>query len=143
MDETFTASTSVMIAAPIDVVWDALVNPETIRQYLHGTQTITDWGVGSPILWRGEWQGTSYEDKGVVLEMEPPGRLRYTHYSPMYGSEDRPENYHEITCDLSERDGQTKLTLAQGNNASQKEADDSVAHFWAPALQIIKKVAEN
>ena len=88
-------------------------------------------------------KGQSYEDKGTVLEMEPQRRLKYTHWSPMSGCADTPENYHELTCELSERDGQTTLTFTQGNSPSQKEADDMVAQAWAPALQIIKKVSEN
>ena len=57
---------------------------------MHGTNLATDWKVGSPITWSGEWKGTPYVDKGTVLEVEPGRRLAYTHWSPMGGSEDRP-----------------------------------------------------
>src|SRR5205807_9908914 len=56
-----------------------------------------------PITWKGEWQGKTYEDKGTVLAVEPNKLLRITHWSPMGGSEDKPENYHTVTYELAER----------------------------------------
>ena len=50
---------------------------------MHGTNLTTDWKVGSPIAWRGEWKGKSYVDKGIVLEIEPEELPKYTHWSPM------------------------------------------------------------
>ncbi len=38
--------------------------------------------VGSPILYRGEWHGKLFEDKGQILEIEPEKRLVSTHWSP-------------------------------------------------------------
>ena len=38
-------------------VWEALTSPQMIQQYLFGTQVTTDWQVGSPITYRGVWQG--------------------------------------------------------------------------------------
>ena len=139
---TYTAQTNVTINAPAAKVWDALVDPEIISQYLHGTQTITDWEVGKPIVWRGEWKGESYEDKGTVLAFEPHRLLKYSHWSPMSGGEDKPENYHDVTYELSERDDKTVLTFTQGNSHTQGEADNTVRSFWAPALQIIKDITE-
>lgn len=142
MSETFSSTTSIEISAPVAAVWDALVNPETIKLYLYGARTVTDWHVGSPIVWQGEWEGKPYEDRGTVLEMEPQRRLSYTHWSPMSGTEEAPESSHEITCELSAHDDRITLAFTQGNGGSQQEVDDSVARFWAPALQTIKKVAE-
>ena len=38
---------------------------------MFGTEVHTDWSIGGPIRWRGEWEGKAYEDKGQVLEFEP------------------------------------------------------------------------
>ena len=54
--------------APVEAVWDALTNPEKIKRYLFGTQTITDWKEGSPIIFTGTWEGTQYKDKGTILK---------------------------------------------------------------------------
>ncbi|TMD72959.1 MAG: hypothetical protein E6I81_06210 [Chloroflexi bacterium] len=142
MARGFEAVSTVTIAAPIDEVWDALTNPEKVKQYMHGTNLSTDWKKGSPIRWRGEWKGKSYEDKGEVLEVKPQRLLRYTHWSPMGGSEDKPENYHTVTCELAGDDGKTTLTLIQDNNPTQEEADKMARDNWGPVLNGLKDTAE-
>ena len=142
MARGFEAVSTVTIAAPIGEVWDALTNPEKVKQYMHGTNLSTDWKEGSPIRWRGEWKGKSYEDKGEVLEVKPQRLLRYTHWSPMGGSEDKPENYHTVTCELAGDDGKTTLTLIQDNNPTQEEADKMARDNWGPVLNGLKETAE-
>jgi uncharacterized protein YndB with AHSA1/START domain len=61
--QTYSAQTSITINAPVERVWQALVNPELVQQYLHGTTVQVDWRAGGAITWRGEWRGTLYEDK--------------------------------------------------------------------------------
>lgn len=69
-----------------------------------------------PITWSGEWQGNQYEDRGEILEFQAERRLVYTHYSPLSGEPDRPENYHTVAIDLASGGMGTTVTLAQGNN---------------------------
>ncbi len=57
MTSTFIAQAHITISAPIATVWDALVNPEMIKQYMFGTNAVSDWKEGSPIVWKGEWEG--------------------------------------------------------------------------------------
>src|ERR1700690_1634568 len=102
----------------------------------------TDWTGGSPIIWTGEWKGHSYVDKGTVLAFEPERLLRYTHWSPMGGSENRPENYRAVTYQLAEDGGKTTLTLPQDNNATQAKADSMAENNWGPVLQGLKATAE-
>lgn len=142
MSRGFEAIKTVVIDAPRAKVWDALTNPAKVRQYLHGTNLATDWKVGSPITWSGEWKGQSYVDKGTVLEFEPERRLKNTHWSPMGGSGDTPENYHTVTYELSEDGGKTTLTLTQDNNATQEDADNMAEHNWGPVLLGLKEAAE-
>ncbi|HUY74742.1 MAG TPA: SRPBCC family protein [Candidatus Dormibacteraeota bacterium] len=130
------------INAPRATVWDALTEPEMVRQYMHGTNLLTDWKEGSPISWKGEWKGNSYEDKGTVLAVKPQQFLKYTHWSPMGGSEDKPENYRTVTYELSVEGGTTRLTLTQDNNATQEEADQMAEDNWGPVLQGVKETAE-
>jgi uncharacterized protein YndB with AHSA1/START domain len=138
----FVAEKRITIEAPVEAVWQALTDPALVKQYLHGTNMETDWKVGSPITWKGEWKGKSYEDKGTVLEFEPNKRLKNTHWSPMGGSEDQPENYHTVTYELTEQDGRTTLTLKQDNNPSQEEADKMAENNWGPVLDGLKAVVE-
>jgi uncharacterized protein YndB with AHSA1/START domain len=50
------AKVSIMIDAPIERVWNALVNPNVIKQYMFGTNVVSDWKEGSSIVWKGEWK---------------------------------------------------------------------------------------
>jgi uncharacterized protein YndB with AHSA1/START domain len=138
----FEAIKTLTIDASPARAWDALTDPAKVRQYMHGTDMSTDWKVGSKIAWKGEWKGKPYEDKGTVLAFEPERLLRYTHWSPMGGSEDRPENYHTVTYELTEDHGKTTVTLTQDNNATQDEADKMAADNWGPMLQGLKETAE-
>ena len=80
---------------------------EQIKEYMFGSQVVTDWRQGSPITWKGTYEDKEYEDKGEILEIEPERRLRVTHFSPLSGQEDRPENYHTLSYELEERAGGT------------------------------------
>lgn len=142
MDKTFSAKTSVTINAPIEKIWDALTNPEEIKKYLHDTDTKTDWVVGNEITWSGEWNGKAYVDKGEVLAYEPQRLIKTSHWSPLSGVEDKPENYHIVTYELSNNGDQTTLTLTQGNSRTQEDADNMIKGGWEPILQQIKQLLE-
>ncbi len=137
----FVAKTSITINAPASQVWDALTKPELIKQYLFGTTVTTDWKVGSPITYKGEWQGKAYEDKGKVLKVEPGKLLVSTFWSSLSGVPDAPENYNTVSYELSAQGAGTKLTVTQDNNANQEEADHSKQN-WDMVLQGLKKVLE-
>ena len=139
----YSAQASVSIHAPAERVWEALVTPTIVAQYLHGTTMEADWRPGGTITWSGEWKGEPYVDRGSVLEYEPPRRLATTHWSPMSGLEDRPENYHHVSYDVEERDGVTTLTLTHGNSPTQTDADAMVENSWKPVLQEIKDLVES
>ena len=142
MPKDFVAEKQITINASADAVWQALTDPELVKQYLHGTNMETSWEVGSPITWKGEWKGKAYEDKGTVLAIEPKKLLKTTHWSPMGGSEDKPENYHTVTYELDTRGGETSLTLKQDKNASQEQADTMAEKNWGPVLEGLRAVAE-
>ena len=142
MTRGFEAVKSVTIDAPKAAVWDALTRPDKVKQYMHGTEMSTDWKEGSSISWKGEWKGKAYEDKGQVLEVQPQKRLSYTHWSPMSGSEDKPENYHTVTYELTGEGGKTTLTLRQDNNPTQEEANQMAENNWGPVLEGLKETAE-
>jgi uncharacterized protein YndB with AHSA1/START domain len=138
----FEAVKTVTINAPRAKVWEALTNPAKVKQSFHGTTLSTDWRVGSPVIWTGEWKGQSYVDKGTVLAFEPERLLKCTHWSQLGGSEDTPENYHTVTYELAEDGGTTTLTLTQDNNATQEEADSMAENNWGPVLLALKATAE-
>jgi uncharacterized protein YndB with AHSA1/START domain len=141
MNHGFIANAEIDINAPIAKVWDALVNPEMISQYMFGTNVISDWKEGSPIVWKGEWQGKTYEDKGVILRLLPQQMIQYSHFSPLSGLPDAPENYHTVGITLSEKGTQTFLSLSQDNNPTEKSREHSEKN-WRTMLESLKKLLE-
>jgi uncharacterized protein YndB with AHSA1/START domain len=141
MNRTLIAKASITINTPRARVWDALVTPETIKRYMFGTEVTSQWREGSAITWRGEWQGRAYEDKGVILQIKPGRTLRYSHFSPLSGSADSPENYHTVTIELSDDDGRTQVSLVQDNNPTDQAREHSEKN-WAMMLDALKKLLE-
>jgi uncharacterized protein YndB with AHSA1/START domain len=137
-----TTETSIRVAAPIQAVWDALTTPELIERWFFGVRTETDWKVGSAIVHRGEYQGKPYEDKGTILEVEPPRRLVHTHWSPVSGISDSEEHYQRVTWDLSEQEGSTLLTVSETNLPSE-DAKTTSEQGWNAALAALKGLLES
>jgi uncharacterized protein YndB with AHSA1/START domain len=141
MDKELVAHASTTIDVPVDKVWHALVTPEIVRRYMFGAQVVSDWNEGSPILWKGEWKGKPYEDKGVIVRKVPKKVLSYTHWSPLSGVPDIPENQHTVTIELADQGGRTRVSLAQDNNQSEDERVHSEKN-WNMMLEGLKKAAE-
>jgi uncharacterized protein YndB with AHSA1/START domain len=129
------------IDAPPDKVWRALTEPELIKKYMFGSEVKTDWQPGSPITWKGEFEGREYEDKGEIISVDPGRRLEVTHFSPLTGQEDRPENYHRVRYELQQTTGGTSVRLSQDNSSSAEEAEHSAAN-WQMMLDGLKNVVE-
>lgn len=137
----FIAQATIIINSPVSRVWDALTNPELIKQYLFGTQVTTDWKVGNPITYKGTWEGKTYEDKGKVLQVEPEKLLVSTFWSSLSGLPDVPESYNTVRYELSPESGGTRLTVTQDNNATPEEASHSEQN-WKIVLDSMKKMLE-
>ncbi len=141
MNNTLIATATTTINAPASKVWEALTTPELIKQYMFGADVITDWKEGSPITYKGTYQGKAYEDKGKVLKAEPEKNLLITHWSPLSGTSDSPENYHKVSYELAVKNDGTHLTITQDNNANKEEQEQN-AKFWQTILDGIKKLLE-
>jgi uncharacterized protein YndB with AHSA1/START domain len=141
MSKGLVVTKSVFINANPTAVWDALVNPKKIKQYLFGTDTVSDWKVGSRITYKGEWQGKKYEDGGTILKLVPEKILQSTYWSSMSGTEDKPENYATVTYELTKKEGGTLLSLTQ-DNCKTEEQRKHLEENWSMVLEGLKKVAE-
>ena len=141
MKNQINGEASIVIDATRDEVWDALTNPGQIRKYFFGTEATSDWKKGSPIFFRGEWEGKKYEDKGTILETKPGELFKYTYWSSIGELEDKPENYVTITYALSEILGKTRVTITQENIPSEemrKHSEDN----WNKVLANLKNLLE-
>ena len=141
MDKGLVVKKSIFIHADPQNVWDALVNPKKIKRYLFGTDTISDWKVGSRITYKGVWNGKEYEDGGTILQLVPEKFFQSTYWSSMSGTQDKPENYATVTYELSKEGEGTLLTLTQ-DNCKTEEQKKHLESNWGMVLEGLKKVAE-
>ena len=142
MNHNLTVSASININANATKVWEALTNPDIIKEYLFGTETITNWQVGSDVIFQGEYEGTTYKDKGVVQQNIPEKLLSYTYWSGFSGLSDEPENYSLVTYILVDNgDNTTNFTWTQKGYATEEGYDHSQTGM-ADFLVQIKEIME-
>jgi uncharacterized protein YndB with AHSA1/START domain len=135
------ATAEIDIAASGEAVWAALTEPAQIKEYMFGSTVETDWQPGSAITWSGEYNGKPYEDKGEIIAVEPGRRLELTHFSPMSGADDVPENYHRLNYTLSPVADGTHVELTQDNNADTDAAEHATKN-WQAMLDGLKRQVE-
>jgi uncharacterized protein YndB with AHSA1/START domain len=141
MSKNLIAKATTSIQSPPRKVWEALVTPDAIKQYMFGADVESDWREGSAITWKGDMKGKKYEDKGVILKIEPERTLQYSHFSPLSGKPDKPGNYHTVTIDLAGSANKTEVSLSQDNNSDEKARSESEKN-WGAMLEGLKKYVE-
>lgn len=141
MSANLIAKASTTISAPASAVWDALTNPKLIKQYFFGTNAVSDWKEGSSLVFKGEWNGKEYVDKGVILKSEPAKLFQYTYLSSFSGLADVPENYANISYELLEENGETTLNIKQENVANE-DVRKHTEENWGQVLKNLKNLLE-
>ncbi len=149
MSDILEIKNSIAFQAPATKVWDVLTKPEYTQVYMFGCETVSDWSKGSPLLWKGNYEGAEMIFvKGTILEIKPPFLLQYSTIDPNADIEDIPENYLHVTYELAESNAQTLLTVTQGNYATVADGERRYVEAlnngegWNPILLEIKKLAE-
>lgn len=136
---TLTLKTTIEFEAPIEKVWNGLTDPAIVKQYFFGTDLASDWKVGSPITFSGEWEGHKYVDGGTILEIDPPKLLKYNYWSSMSGTQDKPENYADVTYELSEAAEITTLLITQ-DKVKSPEALEHSENNWKSIFDGLKEI---
>ena len=146
MKKELYVTASADIEASTEKVWDYLTNPEHTRQYMYGCEPDSNWENGSPLVWKGEYEGKEMIFvKGEIVNIIPGKVLQYTVFDPNMGIKDIPENYLTVTYELEENKYSTILTVKQGNFAvveKGKERYNETAESWEKFLQKIKELIE-
>ncbi len=135
---------TITINAPAAKVWETLTDPESIKEWLteNGTtNVISDWKVGSPIIFVGIWHKVKYEDKGTILQFEPEKVLAYSYWSKFSRLPDSPENYSVMEFRLTSDENQTTLTLTHSNLVAEGMTGHS-NFYWNITLHRIKELIE-
>ncbi len=141
MNKELISQSSINIDASPPRIWEALIRPEIAKEYFFGAEIETDWKEGSLITFKGEYNGNKYEEKGVLINVEPNTQLQYSHWSHFDGLSDTPENYRIWTFDISEKNGTAVLTISEDNIPTEKQKKRS-DEFWREVLLKIKRIVE-
>ncbi|CAN5570270.1 SRPBCC family protein [soil metagenome] len=148
--EKLVVKNSILINAPVVTIWNALVNPAHTKKYMFGCETVSDWKVGSPLLWSAMYEGKdTVFVKGTVIDIVPQKLLKYTVIDPNAAMADIPENYLNVTYELSGPNGEVNLTVTQdgfeGAEDGEKRYKDvyNNGEGWNPILVQIKALAES
>ena len=141
MEEKYKVLKTIEINADKSKVWDALINPEIIKQYFFGTETVSDWKTDSEIIFQGEYRGTKYRDKGNILKIESEKILQYNYWSGFSGLEDKEENYSIVTYELNDENGKTRLSITQENFANEQSKEHADKN-WDIVLNQMKEIIE-
>ncbi len=107
---------TITLDASITKVWEALTQPEMIRKYMHGMEVVSDWKVGSPILWvKTSKEEEVISEKGSIEKMEVGKLLQFTSFDLNEKYSDMPSNYVQATYELTPKLGKTLLSVTQGD----------------------------
>ena len=129
------------IAADAGKVWKALTGPGATVMPM--TKVETDWTVGHPIVFSGEWKGKPFEDHGEIRKVSEGREVICTHWS---GGGARPEDYHVVRYALSADSNATKVRLTQSNIGPKADVDEKTAAEFTKTfgmmLDQLKRTAE-
>lgn len=135
------AGAEVTINAPIETVWHAITNSEIAL--MPGTTVKSDWEVGDPITFEGEFEGRPFKDFGEIVDKDEGRAVAFSHWSK---TPQRPANYHIVRYELDDEDDATHVTLTQTNVGDKPDIDAKTkAEFdknWDMMLKHLKKSAE-
>jgi uncharacterized protein YndB with AHSA1/START domain len=138
-----TVNKTITIDAPASRVWDALTNPERMKQWMAETEIdiFTDWKVGSPLVIRGNLHGIKFENTGTVLQFEPEKVLQYSHLSSLSRLPDRPESYSVVEFRLAPVEHRTTLTMTVSNFPTET-IYKHLAFYWNVTPEVLKRLIE-
>jgi uncharacterized protein YndB with AHSA1/START domain len=130
------------INAPVSRVWDALTDPRLIKKYFFGTDASDDFREGGTVLYKGIFDGKSYQDKGKILEFIPERKMTIDHWSSRSGKPDAPENYSSHSYNLTPSGNKTKLIMSQQDNYETDESRAKAWNHWDVVVDGLKKIVE-
>ncbi|THU39382.1 ATPase [Niastella caeni] len=131
-------TTSVLIDADAQKVFEALTQPELVSLWQFGRRVQSDWQAGHAIKFIAESEGKVLEQWGTILEMRTNELIKYNLFTPTPGIEDKIENYNVTSYILSTDNGQTKVELIQEDNRPFGFTPATLK----PILVALKKVVE-
>jgi uncharacterized protein YndB with AHSA1/START domain len=135
--DTFSLEVETVVKAPIEEAWSCFMDPKKSAEFFFGISFESDLVVGHPITWRGEWQGKSFVDTGVILELREPRLFRYDYKSSLSG----PDGGYEVAYSFEPFGGGTRIAIKQSRAVSRESAEHSEKN-WSMMLAAVKEKLE-
>ena len=123
-------------------IFSALTNSEEIPKYYPLNEVLSQWELGSEVLYKGEVNGAPFIDYGVIEKLDSPSVYAYSYWSDNHGTERLAENHMTICYQLSESDGGTDLTVIQSNIRSVELYEMMKTQVWDFLLGSLKEYVE-
>jgi uncharacterized protein YndB with AHSA1/START domain len=137
-----TSDSIIKINAPRKKVWLALTAPDLVKQWQYNSDLLTTWEVGSAIVFRNEWNGQVFEQKGKVLEFLPETRVKYSLFFPRPDLQETPEHCFFMTYELTESAGVTSLLVRQEDPRPSSPDESNGGEEGPNVLTTLKELVE-
>ncbi len=134
---------SIIIHSYIQAVWDALIVPEAMQQWMSEfpIEVKTNWEVGQPITITGALYKKPFQNNGTVLAFDKERKLSYTHLSSISRLPNEPASYSVLEFVLEPDGDNTKLSLTI-SNFPDETIYHHLAFYWNVTLEMLKKFVE-
>jgi len=143
MPQRSTASATITIAVPPEMVWRALTQPSGRRGWLADAEATSAWTPGAPVLIDVVLEGRLRHDRGTVLEALPNERLSYSLWNEVSRRADTPDHRSTVTFTLATTEGGgTRLSIEHAG-LSAGAAGPHASFFWPVALARLRDELED
>jgi uncharacterized protein YndB with AHSA1/START domain len=120
-------------------LWEALTEPEFIRQYWFDTNVECGWKKGSP--WKMSRPDGTLTDTGEILEIDPPRRI-VIRWQNEWSADLKAEGLSRCTFDLEPVDNAVKLTITHEIDRPDSKLITAVSGGWPRILSNLKSLLE-
>lgn len=126
-------------------IWNLVTNPEMTKQYMFGCEVLSDWKIGSPIVWKGKTEKGEeiIYVKGTIVDYINEEKVTFTMFDPSIGIADIPENYVNLTYEVKEIEDGCLLRIIQGDfngtENGEKRFEES-KQGWKRVIPLMKKI---
>jgi uncharacterized protein YndB with AHSA1/START domain len=120
-------------------LWEALTDPQFIRQYWFGVNVECAWKKGSP--WKLVYPDGRLADAGEILDIEPPRRM-VIRWQNEWNPELKAEGPSRCTIELEESGSAVKLTITHEIERPGSPFIKAVSGGWPKVVSNLKSLLE-
>ena len=120
-------------------LWQALTEPQFVRQYWFDSLVECGWTKGAP--WRLSRADGSLTDSGEILEIDPPRRM-VIRWLNEWSPELKAEGPSRCTFELEQVDRAVKLTITHDIDRPASKFIAAVTGGWPLVLSNLKSLLE-